>query len=465
MKTQRITRIPALQVAILTALLLTVKATLAAECATSQATPEISIQMPAQAPIRAGEPVEIRWSSTARGTKDCRQPLYLVFTTSARVRFEGDGFLAMPPGGRGPYGIAEKLDQTRVFIPLYALPEAASGAFKIKFYSAGENAVDWFVTRVSADFRDEQRRTSTVMAVATQPLRVAVESGKPTIVVRDAFTPDIATAGATIERPKKKIVSNSNEFELQVFGKFYRVYDVRTGELIMERAGINPNFSPSSRFIGAFADGPGFEIADLYADAVVATSGALNKNGGYEGTAHLAAWSRGDAVVALSFWGYGGLYVQQTLVDGPGIGDGMASCHACQGIGTTLLVNYETGIVAWSGQEQGWGSLFEQSAGSQQAKAQAEKEMPLPPDDWTNSERQQALAQKLSLEHLTELGSKYLFNAGALLSGLPKTSMSRTTMGKLGIWATISGSAMPAPRMRRITARLWGWKARKARRR
>jgi hypothetical protein len=421
MNTQRIRSTWALLGLGFVAMLLTVKAPLAAECASPKAAPEIGVQMPAQAPIRAGEPVEIRWTSAAGGTKDCHQPLYLVFTTSARVRFEGDGFLAMPPGGKGPYGIAERLGQTRVFIPLHALPEAASGAFKIKFYSAGENAVDWFVTRV-ANFRDENKRTSTVLAAARQPLTVAVGSGKPTIVVRDAFTPDIATGGAAIERPKKKIVSNSNEFELQAFDKFYRVYDTRSGELVTERAGINPNFSPSSRFIGAFADGPGFEIVDLYADAVVAASGALNRHGGYEGTAHLAAWSRDDAVVALSFWGWGGVYVQQTLVDGPGIGDGMASCHACQGIGTTLSVNYETGIVAWAGQEQGWGSFYDRSAGSRQAKAQAEKEIPLPADDFTNLERQQALQQKLSSDYLTGLGSRYLFDAGALLSGLPKDS-------------------------------------------
>ncbi len=214
--------------------------------------------------------------------------------------------------------------------------------------------MDWFVTRVSGDFRNGNWWTSTVLSAASQPLKVAVGSGKPTIVVRDAFTPDIATAGVAVERPKKKIVSNSEEFELQVFSKFYRVYDIRTGELVVERAGINPNFSPSSRFVGAFADGPGFEIVDLYADTVIAASGALNRRGGYEGTAHLAAWSHNDAVVALSFWGYGGVYVQQTLVDGPGLGDGMPSCHACQGIGTAVLVNFETGIVAWSGQEQGW---------------------------------------------------------------------------------------------------------------
>ena len=134
----------------LIALLLTAKASLAADCTSSETAPKISVQMPAQAPVRAGDPVEIRWTSEAHRSEDCRYPLYLVFTTSARVRFEGDGFLAMPAGGEGPYGIDEKLDRTRVFIPLHALPEVASGSFKVKFYSAGANAVSWFVTGLSA---------------------------------------------------------------------------------------------------------------------------------------------------------------------------------------------------------------------------------------------------------------------------------------------------------------------------
>ncbi|MGO9461411.1 MAG: caspase family protein [Rhodomicrobium sp.] len=401
----------------LIALLLTAKASLAADCTSSETAPKISVQMPAQAPVRAGDPVEIRWTSEAHRSEDCRYPLYLVFTTSARVRFEGDGFLAMPAGGEGPYGIDEKLDRTRVFIPLHALPEVASGSFKVKFYSAGANAVSWFVTGLSADFRDPERRASKVLAAAGEPLRVAVGNGKPAIVVRDSFAPDIATAGAKIEHPRKKIVSNSNEFELQVYDKFYRVYDIRSGELVIERAGRNPNFSPSSRFIGAFADGPGFEITDLYSDSVAVMSGAL---GGYAGKAHLAAWSRSDALVALSFWGYGGVYVQQTLVDGPGLGDGTASCHACQGIGTALTVNYDTGIVAWSGQEQGWASLFDRTAGSQQAKALAGKEVPDTAEDLSGFERRQTIEEKSSLEQLTEFGSKYFFDAAALLKGLPK---------------------------------------------
>jgi hypothetical protein len=370
--------------------------------------------------MRVGEPVEIRWHSTGSRTANCRSPLYLVFTTSARVRFEGEGFLAMPPGAAGPYSIGQSQDQTRVFIPLHGLPETASGTFKVKFYSSGANTVSWFVAGLVPSSDKPARRTAKVLAAADEPLTMTVATGKPAIVIRDAFAPDVSTAGVGIEIPKKRVVSNSNAFELQVFEKFYRVLDVKTGEIVIERVGVNPNFSPSSRFLGAFAEGIGFEIVDLYADSLVVASAPLNRNGGYEGTAHLAAWSYNDAIVALSFWGWGGVYVKQNLIDGPGVGDGAASCHACQGIGTALFVNIDTGIVSWSGQQQGWGSLFHSDLGSRQAHAQAEQQLPNPNEDSTIWERQQALEKRLSQTALTALGERYLFEGRTFLARLPK---------------------------------------------
>ncbi len=231
-------------------------------------------------------------------------------------------------------------------------------------------------------------------------------------MVRDSFTPGIANSGAKIEHPRKIIVSNSGEFELQIFQKFYRVYDVKTGELVLERGGLNPNFSPSSRFVGSTGEGEGFEIIDLYSDTLVASSGNLNRRGDYNGTAHVAAWSHGDAIVALSFWGWGGVYVQQTLVDAPGVGDGMPSCHACQGIGVDLYLDWEAGIVAWFGQQSGWGSLYEPRASSNTATKEAEKAIP----DENAFEQQTALAGQIGKRYLDDLGQRYLFNPSPIFT-------------------------------------------------
>ena len=72
-------------------------------------------------------------------------------------------------------------------------------------------------------------------------------------MVRDQFSTDT---------PKRVVRSNSGEFELQIFDEFYRVIDTKSRELLQERAGWDPNFSPSGRFLGAYANGPGFEVID-----------------------------------------------------------------------------------------------------------------------------------------------------------------------------------------------------------
>lgn len=379
---------------------------LAADCSATIAAPDTHVDIAAGNRVRAGDPVEVRWSATDRGAHLCRTPLYLVLTTGARVRFEGAGFLAMPPGAPGPYGITDAEDKTRVFIPLHAQPEAASGILKIKFYTAGPSALDWFVTGVSKGTSPEKPWVSKTLVASQQPLGLSVDSGRPAILVRDSFTPTLASGEGGIEAPKKTIISNSGEFQLEVFGKFYRVYDVASGELVLERGGVNPNFSPSSRFLGSFSDGDGFEVVDLYADAVVVSSGELNRREGFEGGAHLAAWSNNDAIVALSLWGWGGLFVKQALVDGPGVG-GSPSCHACQGIGVDLRVSIESGLVSWSGQERGWGLLLDPELGSAHAGTVAAKEFP-GNEDW---EKRSALAAIVASRDLADAGRRYLFDS------------------------------------------------------
>lgn len=378
----------------------------AIECQSAPGPPEIFVTADAQG-ARVGGAVVVHWTSKARQSKECRRPLFLVFAISGRVRFEGTGFIATPTGAKGPYDIADALEQTRVFIPLHALSQAASGSFKIKFFTAGPNTVSWFVSSLSEDFQDASRRKSTVIAKAKEPVNVTVEIGKPAIVVRDSFAPNIATGSGGIEHPKKRIVSNSNEFELQIFAKFYRVYDLVSGELVLERAGVEPNFSPTSRFIGAFTEGAGFEIIDLYADRVVLNGGELNRSDKYVGPVHIAAWGRGDGLVALSIWGWGGIHLKQTLIDGEGMGDGYGDCHACQGIGRPLSVDYDTGMVEFGG----WASLHDAGVSSERAKVEADRKFPNLEFNEQIAQRRDAYESELNERMRAKTQSKYLATA------------------------------------------------------
>jgi uncharacterized caspase-like protein len=238
------------------------------------------------------------------------------------------------------------------------------------------------------------------LATETTPLGTAISiaSGNPTIVVRDSFS---------TETPKQSFRSNSGEFDLQVFEGYYRVIDARTGELLQERAGWDPNFSPTSRFLGAYSAGPGFEVVDLYAGKVVTSNDALLRERKFTGNISLAAWSEGDSFVALSFQSFGGIEVQQSLVDGFHRSFPYTNCHYCRGISSSLRVDSEAGIVSYRGADYGWESLFDRSTGSAAAASEALKRVPK--QSWEEKDdvlaaRKQAIEQRRSaVERQTSL--------------------------------------------------------------
>jgi hypothetical protein len=214
----------------------------------------------------------VEWQVSGDLNLGCRTPLYLVISTPVRTRFEGERFLAMPAGAEGPYGIKPRIDRTRIFVPLHFGAEQLKGTLKIKSYQAGPLPLEWALVEVpkriadpktKADFVTGQERVSEPTSLGNN---IVVVAGNPTVTVRDQFSTD---------SPTKVIWSNSGEFALQIFKSFYRLLDRRTGELLLERGGRDPNFSPSGRFLGAFANGPGFEVIDLYAGQVVTSTTAL----------------------------------------------------------------------------------------------------------------------------------------------------------------------------------------------
>ena len=90
----------------------------------------------------------------------------------------------------------------------------------------------------------------------------------------------------------------------------------------------------------------------------------------------------------------------------------MPSCHACQGIGVDLYLDWEAGIVAWFGQQKGWGSLYEPRVNSDTATAEAEKAIP----DENAFEQRAALSSKLGKRYLEGLSQRYFFNPSPIFT-------------------------------------------------
>ena len=365
--------------------------------------------------VRTGDPITISWKAAPGLDLACRTPLYLVLTTPMRTRFEGEKFLAIPPKAEAPYGIQYRAERTRVFVPLHLGPRQYEGEALIKVYEAGPLSLDWALVEVPKLGDDPQTRKDFAVgreratAAAALGPQVTVIGGNPAIVVRDQFA---------TETPKRVIHSNSGEFNLQVFESFYRVLDAKTGELLQERTGWDPNFSPTSRFLGAYSAGAGFEIIDLYSGRVATSNDILHRERGFRGNVHMAAWSRGDAVFALSIQGWGGIEVQQSLVDGSQRSFPDTSCHHCRGIGSALRISSEAGIASFQGQQIGWASLLDRAIGTAAATKQSFTQFPR--QSWeTNGAEQPTQQQQKILERRVELAQQL---ASTMVADLARNS-------------------------------------------
>ena len=253
----------------------------------------VAVSFDAPNNLAVGEAITVNW--TRGNTKFLRsRPVHLVFAMPDWVRFEGRDLIALPAGARAPAAVAFGAERMRVFVPLHMLgmPEAAT--FKIKPYRAGPLMVEHAV--IAKTGCGER-------IVGRGPQRdFTVEAGRPEIVIQDFFT---------LEKPDRTIVSNSSRYRLEVFARSYRVIDIASGAKIVDRVGLNPNFSPTSRFVAALRGesdndtGGGMELFDLVAGRQVEFA--------LEGP--ILGWALQDGMLLEGTYPRGELRLRQSLVD------------------------------------------------------------------------------------------------------------------------------------------------------
>ncbi|MBS0242785.1 MAG: caspase family protein [Proteobacteria bacterium] len=338
----------------------------------------VSVTVDAPANLRAGGKVAVTWRAKARAP--LRTPVFIAISVPGDVRFvapalaskpklpEGQyeepkpdlpGFLALPPAARGPLGLEFGRGQTRALVPLHQPGAKLTGTFEITNLAAGAIAVEAaVVARTSCG----ERRLAGPFGRTFK-----LEPGAPEVVVQDPYD---------IEQPRQVILSNDGRYRAHVFDNRYRVFDLRTGAKLIDRAGSDVNFSPTARFIVANAGSsgatgrPSYEIVDLATGDVAASAG-----GPFIGFAEADAFmidARGD---------YGGLTVKPTLItrmaavrkpgeDDPG--DGLdiqhpGSCHACSAwTDDNVMLDLDNGILAYTGSfEADKTPVYELASGAQ----------------------------------------------------------------------------------------------------
>ncbi len=276
------------------------------------ATAVVDVSVPDGGEVRAGAALDVTWKLRPPKVPDCLTPLYLMFSMPERVRFAGDGFLVLAPGADGPFDIGHDKQHMRVFIPMR---RGGEGSLTLRVYQAGPFKLSWAVIEIpkfdtlskQPDAFDEGNEV--LHREQSFERSFAVVPGVPSIAVRDRFN---------VSSPVKVIVSRSREFVLQVFDGFYRVLENESQALVIERDGIRPNFSPSSRFVVAFVHGHhSAELVDLYTGRVERELGSRDVSSA--ATNVVVAWSLNDSVLVTGQAGYGAAEVLSPLIDRRGI--------------------------------------------------------------------------------------------------------------------------------------------------
>ena len=90
---------------------------------------------------KAGDKVKLSWQAQIRKRQF---PAYLVVSFDQPVQVSGDGFMALAPGARAPFGIAWNQNRTRAVVPL-SQKATESGSLSIKLQMAQNVGIEWSV--------------------------------------------------------------------------------------------------------------------------------------------------------------------------------------------------------------------------------------------------------------------------------------------------------------------------------
>ena len=278
----------------------------------------VRINIAAPAEIRAGGAIEFSWQASERFLPVTSA--YIILSVPGEARFEVQptpqpakeaseadqdasteplkadlpGFIALLPTSRGPKGIQFGAGATRAVIPLHQQGSRLAGSFSVRMFEAGTFELQ---AAIVASGRCGER----IIGGETR-LAVKVVQAQPEVVVQDPYD---------IEVPDRAILSNSGRYLIQDFKGRYRVFDITTGAKLADRAGHQPNFSPTERFVAAntgVSASPAYEVIDLVSRQPVATA-----------TGPLIGWTESDAfLIAGGAGDWSSLVIRPTLISPPG---------------------------------------------------------------------------------------------------------------------------------------------------
>jgi hypothetical protein len=254
-----------------------------------------------QAKVTVGSPIDISWQTLQTLPASSDTQVHLVFGVGQEARLGKTDFFALTPGAKAPSNIAFASNTTRAYFPVQRL-RLQRGDFSLTSLRKETLLVSWAVVLTGGTCGEQ------IAGGGSRALDVT--AGRPELVIQDTFA---------TERPIARIRSLNGKYDLLQFKERYEVQDVATGAKLIERAGVDANFSPTSRFlVGRKGTDRSLEIIDLLSRQLVASV-----------PDSILVWLRNDSYVISAANQWGGVLVQNTIVDGAELLRVGASCHGC----------------------------------------------------------------------------------------------------------------------------------------
>lgn len=327
----------------------------AADCGKSQATiaslrRNATVSVAAET-ARVGTPVRIAWSQP--GEAD-RTAAYLMIATDKPVRLSGEGLYGLTPRAEAPFRIQRFAGLTRVVIPLYGDGVKRASSFDVTFLVPGLNTLRWDVVghdgcRESAGEGDGRQASVTVSA-----------GGRPSLVIGDPV--DKA-------KPASLLLSADGARLLEVYEGRYRLLDASNGAELVERAGTEPRFSPTGRFVGA-QEQDGFTVLDAVDGAHILVVGDVLD----------IAWDNADSFFIAGGHRYCNVYGANTLrTDAPVYESDLALFRVCRGTDEIAYrIDLEYNLAVFSSKQGSFTlkSITKGTSRSEQAAAMAAPSVP-----------------------------------------------------------------------------------------
>ena len=277
---------------------------------------------------RVGEPLVLEWWGNELVE---RIPVWVMASTPAPVRFEGNGFFALGPESPNPFGIAPGKGESRALVALWARGAGTSGEIQILPLQAGETPV---TMRLVAYLRACQEEI--VLEEETRTLDVAPAPAE-LVVGTPASRADLTHA---FDVPKFDRRVEFNETRL-------RISVLSDGTEIVERAGSDVSLSPTQRFV-TIRHNTATEIVDLVDGQFVARLSAASgwwTLGDTYFVGSTAPWARVWVVSALQ-----GMEILKSSVN-PDVGTLTGpSCCKANSTNTLLSFNLENASLSVKGQ-------------------------------------------------------------------------------------------------------------------